>query len=162
MNVIIRPYENQDQNQVVSLILDIQQNEFGVSITIEDQPDLLNINAFYRKGNGNFWCALFEKSIVGTIGLIDIGNGYGTIRKMFVHKNYRGKDWNSAQLLFNMLQEWAQSHEIHSLYLGTIHHMIAAHKFYRRNGFQEILQKSLPLSFPVMTVDNVFFMKILS
>jgi hypothetical protein len=91
VNVIIRPYENQDQNQVVSLILDIQQNEFGVSITIEDQPDLLNINAFYRKGNGNFWCALFEKRIVGTLGLIDIGNGYGTIRKMFVHKNYRGK-----------------------------------------------------------------------
>lgn len=34
---------------VVSLILPIQRDEFGIAITLEDQPDLLDIRGFYLK-----------------------------------------------------------------------------------------------------------------
>ncbi len=34
--------------------LHIQQNEFKVPITINEQPDLMDIENFYQK-DGNFW-----------------------------------------------------------------------------------------------------------
>jgi len=43
------------------------------------------------------------------------------------------------------------------VYLGTIDTMLAAHKFYIRNGFVEIDKSQLPETFPVMKVDNKFF-----
>ena len=45
----VRSYQPKDVEQVVSLILPIQQEEFGVAITLEDQPDLQNIETFYQK-----------------------------------------------------------------------------------------------------------------
>ncbi|MEA5595149.1 hypothetical protein [Rivularia sp. UHCC 0363] len=78
-------YHPQYQNQVAELILKIQQQEFGVSITLEDQSDLLNIPDFYQQGNGNFWVALDEDNVVATIAAIDIDNKYLALRKMFVN-----------------------------------------------------------------------------
>ena len=157
--VFIRPWQEEDQEQVIAFILRIQQLEFAVPITIRDQPDLLNIDSFYRQGNGNFWCALSENKVVGTIALIDIGNQQGVIRKMFVDENFRGKEKKTAQLLLDELTRWAQSHRMDELFLGTIDKMIAARKFYLRNGFSEISKKLLPPAFPVMAVDNLFFRK---
>ena len=158
---VIRPYQSPDLDQLVFLILDIQQNEFHVPITIHDQPDLLNIESIYKRGKGNFWCAIEDDKVVGTIGMIDIGDHMGVIRKMFVHKNYRGKDKGAAQELLNNLFDWSSSNDIRELLLGTIDTMHAAHRFYIRNGFVEIKKESLPPSFPLMPVDNVFFKKML-
>ena len=44
----IQPYYLEYQEQVINLILDIQQHEFAVSITIDQQPDLLKISEFYQ------------------------------------------------------------------------------------------------------------------
>ena len=46
------------QSGAESVILPIQREEFGISITLEDQPDLRNIPAFYQTGAGNFWLAV--------------------------------------------------------------------------------------------------------
>ncbi len=54
MSIKISTYHPQYQAQVVDLILKIQQQEFGVSITLEEQPDLLKISDFYQQGN--FYC----------------------------------------------------------------------------------------------------------
>ena len=64
--VQIQPFENQDTDQIVELILTIQQKEFFVPITINEQQDLLNIPTFYQQGNGNFWVAKQDGNIVGT------------------------------------------------------------------------------------------------
>lgn len=157
--ITIRPFQETDHEQVIALILRIQQEEFSVPITVHDQPDLQNIDSFYRKGNGNFWCALSQDQVIGTIALIDIGNEQGVIRKMFVNENFRGNEKKTAQMLLNELIAWAQSHHLQELYLGTINKMIAAQKFYRRNGFREISKGLLPPAFPVMVVDNMFFTK---
>lgn len=155
----IRPFEERDLQQLTELILPIQQVEFGVPITINDQPDLLNIDTFYRNGNGNFWCALSGEKVIGSIALIDIGNHQGVIRKMFVHPDFRGKEKKTAQLLLDELTDWCLRHDFHALFLGTIDKMLAAQKFYGRNGFQEIEKSALPDSFPIMKVDNLFFKK---
>jgi hypothetical protein len=71
------------------VILPIQQEEFAISITAEDQPDLLAITDFYQTGTGGFWVAKAAGRVVGTIGLKDIGNREAALRTMFVATDCR-------------------------------------------------------------------------
>lgn len=150
-------FEDQYQQAVIDLILPIQQNEFNVPVTIHDQPDLQHIPSFYKKGNGNFWVALGEGKVVGTIGQIDFGNDQVALRKMFVHRDHRGKENGVAQLLLNELKNWCRGKKVECIFLGTINSMHAAHRFYQKNGFTEVLKSELPETFPLMRVDNKFF-----
>ena len=49
-NIIVRRAENEDSTAVGQLINGIQRKEFGIAITLQDQPDLADIDGFYRKG----------------------------------------------------------------------------------------------------------------
>jgi N-acetylglutamate synthase-like GNAT family acetyltransferase len=122
-----------------------------LSIASEDQPDLCNINKFYQNGKGNFWVALINKKVVGTISLLDIGYGQTALRKMFVEEEYRGKVYKIASTLLNELLNWAESKDVKEIYLGTTPKFLAAHRFY------EITKKFLPDAFPVMKVDTKFY-----
>jgi RimJ/RimL family protein N-acetyltransferase len=154
---IVKEYQHQYQQQVVELILQIQQREYQISISKEDQPDLFTIESFYQTGNGNFWIALYQNEVVGTISLLDIGNNEVALRKMFVHKEYRGKTYKTASLLLEKALRWAQEKSIKAIYLGTTPQFLAAHRFYEKNGFVEINQTDLPQSFPVLEVDKKFY-----
>lgn len=44
-------YEPRINSEIVSLIVGTQQNEFHLSITLEDQPDLLDTQNYYEA----FW-----------------------------------------------------------------------------------------------------------
>ena len=153
----IKIYSRAYEQQVIDLIVNIQQNEFGVPITIEDQPDLKDVKNFYCKGNGNFWIATVNEKLVGTVALIDTGNRQAALRKMFVHKDYRGKESGTGQLLLDYVINWCKQKGIDQIYLGTFDKLKAAQKFYSKNGFVEVEKNLLPASFPVMPVDNMFF-----
>ena len=56
-SVTVAPYVPDDRDAVVEFVLDIQQSEFFVPITLGDQPDLANIPAFYQRRRGGFWVA---------------------------------------------------------------------------------------------------------
>ena len=150
-------YKDEYRQQVSDLILDIQCNEFGVAITLDDQPDLKDIAGFYKKPNGNFWIAVNDHLVVGTIALLDIGNSKGALRKMFVHKAYRGKEYGVGQKLLNTLLAWAKHKGYTEIFLGTTEKFVAAQRFYEKNGFIEIDKGSLPGAFPVMAVDVKFY-----
>jgi N-acetylglutamate synthase-like GNAT family acetyltransferase len=153
----INVYSRSYQQPVIDLILNIQQNEFGVPVTIKDQPDLLAVENFYCKGLGNFWIATDNEKLIGTIALIDIGNRQSALRKMFVHKDYRGKDKGIGQQLLDQVTGWCREKGIDEIYLGTFDKLQAAQRFYVKNGFVEVEKQSLPDSFPLMQVDNMFF-----
>lgn len=155
MNII--EYKEEYSQEVIDLIVGIQHDELGVGITADDQPDLKSIRSFYQKGNGNFWMAKVGNEITGTIALIDIHNSEVALRKMFVHPDYRGKNKGIAQALINMVLEWCGKKRVKAIYLGTIDIMKAAHRFYEKNGFKRIVKQDLPVNFPVMKVDNVFY-----
>ncbi len=143
--------------QIVDLIIPIQQIEFGVPITLADQPDLLDIENNYHATGGNFWAALSGDKVVGTIALIAIGNGQGVIRKMFVNKDFRGKEHGIAQKLLDTLVSYCREEGITDLYLGTVDILKAAIRFYERNHFEPIEKQNLPQAFPIMSADNVFY-----
>src|SRR4051812_12944432 len=124
-NPIVKQYSNEYLDQVVDLILHIQQQEYNIPITKNDQPDLFTIEDFYQKGNGNFWVAVYDNKIVGTISLLDIGNNQVALRKMFVNKEYRGSKFKTASLLFNNAIKWAKECSIKTVYLGTTPQFLA-------------------------------------
>jgi len=155
--VLIQLLYNEDSARIVDLILPIQQMEFNVPITLEQQPDLLDIEGFYIRPGGGFWGAFSEEKLVGTIALIATGHRAGAIRKMFVRKEFRGKQLGIAQRLVEELTAYCRSHQIDDLYLGTVDVMKAAHRFYERNGFVRMEKDKLPGYFPLMPADNVFY-----
>ena len=154
---IIRPYAPQDRDGIPALILPIQQVEFGIAITLDDQPDLMMIDHHYQTGAGGFWVAERDGEIVGTIGLKDIANRNGALRKMFVAAHARGRDHRVAVGLLETLMQHARHAGMQHVYLGTAREFRAAHRFYRKNGFREISRMALPLNFPLMAVDRKFF-----
>lgn len=81
-------YNESYKDQVIKLILSIQQNEYAIPITLDDQPDLTTIPTSYQTRNDNFWLAIEDDKVVGTIALIDLGRQITTLRKMFVAKNF--------------------------------------------------------------------------
>lgn len=153
----IRPFRPDDTPSVAELILAIQQQEFGVPITLADQPDLQAIQAFYQQGAGQFWVALWEGQLVGTVALLDIGQRQGALRKMFVAASHRGGAFGVAPQLLATLVGWARQHQLRELFLGTTDRFHAAHRFYEKHGFQEVPAHQLPAHFPVMKVDSKFY-----
>ncbi len=150
-------YSFEYKNEVIALILEIQRCEFGLDINIEDQPDLDDIGAYYQKSSGNFWVALIDGKVVGTISLLYLGNGQAALRKMFVHKSFRGARYGVASRLLSALLSWAREQNLQELYLGTTNKFTAAQRFYVKNNFEEIVKNMLPSSFPVMKVDSKFY-----
>jgi N-acetylglutamate synthase-like GNAT family acetyltransferase len=153
----IQPYAPSHAAGVVAVILPIQQAEFGLPITLEAQPDLMDIEAFYRAGCGNFWVALDDQRVVGTIGLLDIGNHQAALRKMFVADSHRGPAHGVARRLLDTLLAWASDRGLAEVFLGTTDKFLAAHRFYEKNGFMAVARADLPQAFPVMEVDSRFY-----
>ena len=153
----ITPYTQPYQQQVASLIVGIQNKEFGVDITADDQPDLKNIEQYYQNNKGNFWIALQDEQVLGTIALVDIDNQQLALRKMFVKNGYRGQPLNIGQSLLNTAINWAKQRLITEIYLGTVPHYYAAHRFYEKNDFYRVSKSKLPANFNIMEVDKYFY-----
>jgi GNAT superfamily N-acetyltransferase len=157
----IVPFTPQHAESVAALIVGIQRDEFGFSITLEDQPDLQDIPAFYQQGTGNFWIAVSQDQVVGTVALLDIGHNQAALRKMFVHAAYRGPGHGVSGRLLETLIDWSRARRVNEIYLGTTEKFLAAHRFYERNSFQQIAAHELPPTFPKMAVDTRFYRRVL-
>ncbi|MFI5135684.1 MAG: GNAT family N-acetyltransferase [Chitinophagales bacterium] len=155
--ISIEEFSPEYLQQVIDLILPIQQIEFEVPITLEDQQDLLMIPSFYQNGKGNFWIAVDNEKVIGTIALKNFNEHQAALRKMFVEKNFRGKIFGTAQRLLDTLLGWSKQKALEEIYLGTLSQMLAAHAFYRRNRFIEIRKEELPPDFPLVHFDSLFF-----
>lgn len=157
----IATYEPRHRDGVIDVILPIQQREFSIPVTLDQQPDLLDVPGFYRRDSGNFWVALHHDVVVGTIALLDIGNRQGALRKMFVRREYRGAELSIASRLLTELSNWCETQGVRDVFLGTTAQFVAAHRFYEKHGFTPIAKQQLPSSFPIMAVDTKFYLRAL-
>lgn len=157
MKLQIQSLDNSYSAQAIDLILTIQQKEFNIPITIEDQPDLMQIESFYHEAGGNFWGAFIDGELVGSIALVKFDERAGAIRKMFVKKEFRGKELNIAQILLEILISFCREKGIDDLYLGTITVLKAAQRFYERNNFVKTEKEKIPVRFPLMSADDIFY-----
>ncbi|MFN1219068.1 GNAT family N-acetyltransferase [Chryseobacterium kwangjuense] len=162
MKIDIQPLDNSYSDQLIDMILNIQQKEFNVPITIEDQPDLKQIESFYTEAGGNFWGAFIDGQLVGSIALVKFDERAGAVRKMFVKKEFRGKELNIAQELLEVLILFCRENGIDAIYLGTVNILKAAIRFYERNHFVQVEKENLSVRFPLMNADNVFYSLIIN
>ena len=86
---------------------------------------------------------------------MDLGNDQAALRKMFVHKSVRSN--GTAKRLLDTLFQWAKDKNLQEIYLGTTDRFLAAHRFYEKNGFEEISPAELPDTFLYMPVDTKFY-----
>lgn len=145
------------RKQIISLIKDIQKNEFSLPITDEINTCILKAEAeFYYNNSYNFWYAINSAGkIIGCIGLKKMDDDNAEIKKFFVHKQFRGK--GVAKKLMHTLIKSALKHHFKNLFLGTVETLLAAQKFYKKYGFSQIKEHCLPREFSKCPIDTVFF-----
>lgn len=155
MEVKIISYEEAYKDQVIELIFNILENEFGHHGK-SGRPDVKNISEHYQKDPlSNFWVAIGENNeVIGTIALSDVGEGMGYLQRLMVKKEFR-RDGVGRKLLEHLLN-FAKSTDYKEIYLSTSEDMIDANRFYLKNGFIRI--DSLPEeSGNRSSWDNVFY-----
>lgn len=91
--------------------------------------DLNNIEVYYK---GNFWIAIDNKKIIGSIGLLIKGT-IGEIKRVYVSSDYRRK--GIGTLLYNELEKIAKNMKIQELQLSAGINLENAHHFYKKMGY---------------------------
>ena len=155
---LIREFQKADNEDVVALVLGIQNDEFHLNLSICDQKDLTDIDAYYRARGGAFLVAEnVGGTIIGTIGLMRLREDLGVMKKFFVAADHRGKDRGVASALYNRFIESAKSKGITQIVLDTPSSAIRSHAFYRATGFKQIERSELPMSYDFPERDTLFF-----
>jgi N-acetylglutamate synthase-like GNAT family acetyltransferase len=142
MKIEINFFNKRYQDELAEFVLQIQNNEFNLGFTRNEQPDLINTEEFYK--NGGFWIARIEGGIIGSIGLEKIDSENGIVRKLFVKKEFRGDGSLIAQKLYNLLISRAKEIGFNKILLDTPSVAKASHRFYEKNGFIKLNQNEIP------------------
>lgn len=157
----VKDYNKRYKNQVISLILFIQNCESKVDISLEEQPDINNVESEYIQKGGGFWVAVNENdNVIGTLGLIKKGE-YGILKKFFILKECRGKTFGVSEILYEKLYEFAKNKGLRAIILDTPAVCKRAHGFYKKKGFKIISKEELPLEYNFPDRNSVLFIKYL-
>lgn len=145
------------RKQIIRMIENIQKIEYSLPVGDEINNCILKAEQeFYFNHSCNFWYAADDAGeIIGSIGLKKIGSNKSEIKKFFVHEKYRGK--GISQKLLITLVKASIKHQIKYLYLGTVDTLHAAHRFYEKNGFEQISVDELPKQFEKCPIDKIFY-----
>lgn len=154
VNYQIKHYEGGRDADVANMVLQIQNGEQGLGLTIEDQPDLNDIASAYR--DGGFWIAETGGEVVGTIGLLRYGPRQAALKKFFIPAEHRGPT-GPARALFDQLMAFARKEGIEELFLDTPAAATRSHAFYRKAGFVEVGREALPADYIFPDRGSVIF-----
>lgn len=154
--MIILPYNDHYRDAVIALILHIQNDEAGVSLTLDDQPDLLHITDSYTAAGGGFWLATEDDVPVGTIGIMNAGNGNAVLKKFFVRADQRRQGVGPA--LYETAMSFVQSRHFRRVLLDTPSVAKASHRFYERAGFVRIAKDALPFAYTYPDRDSLLYL----
>jgi len=146
-------YTDKYKEQTIELIFDILENEFSRH-SKSGRPDLYNISEEYQKNNGNFWIAIDNENVVGTIALRDCGNDVGFLERMYVKRELRRTGLGSK--LSSGLINFAKNKSYKEIFLSTWEETVSANNFYIKNGFGRI--ESLPANIKNRSsCDKIFY-----
>jgi N-acetylglutamate synthase-like GNAT family acetyltransferase len=157
MSFRIQSFEPKYLNEVTDLIERIQVGEFSIPIVEGQRKELQSISTSFQKYQGNYWVALFNEKVIGTIAVIDIGHKAFELRDVFLDKDYRGPRYDFAIKLLQTVLEWSKEHDVETIYLGTTLAFKAAHRFYEKYGFNEIKREEMPPYCQPMDCDEKFY-----
>lgn len=149
-------YSENYKDEIISLILGIQNDEAGINLSLQEQPDLLDISQSYQRNGGEFWIALNDGKVIGTIGLMKKEQRCAILKKFFVKKEFRSQKVGLA--LYNELLTFAKSLDIQHIILDTPSVALASHKFYQKAGFHRISIEELPVPYSYPDRNSIIYM----
>lgn len=155
---MIREYADDFRDEIVQVILNVQNVEYGVGIALEEQPDILDIKRNYIDSGGGFWVALNDKGhVVGTIGLQGKTETIGILKKFFVNAAFRGKEFGYGTSLYDTLLEFASNRGFEIILLDTPSAATRSHSFYKKMGFKQISKQDLPVTYEYPDRNSLLF-----
>lgn len=146
-------YDGRRDAEVAALILAIQRVDVGLDVSIEEQPELLDLAGAYR--GGGFWVAVAGGEIVGTIGMMRYGAS-GVLKKLFVRHDYRGPG-GASHGLYDKAMDWAVARGLTAIFLDTPSVATRSHAFYQRRGFRVVSRTELPKGYDFPDRDSLIF-----
>lgn len=147
MKYIIREIELKDNKKIEKIIRDCLI-EFGANHagTAWTDPNLGNFSNIYNDEKNKYWIAeeidddgnMTGKLLGGVgVGILQTGLDVCELQKMYCIKEARGK--KVAQDLIDIALSYAKNY-YKKCYLETLDNMIAAQKFYEKNGFERTFE----------------------
>ncbi len=157
MNII--EYDDKYKNEIIDLILMIQNKEAKIGLSVEEQPDLLDIHYAYEQNGGKFWIAIENEQVIGTIALMKSKNNCGILKKFFVKAEYRSQ--KVGLTLYQALLKYAKSQDLKYIILDTPSVAEASHRFYEKAGFKRIGHDELPVFYEYPDRDSYLYLLML-
>lgn len=146
-NINIIPFDSLHK-QAIDQLMESIQVEFS-------EPISSNGNAKNILPPDLYLVALVGNKFAGTISITKLENNNAVLRKMFMHKEYRGH--GIAAMLLQKIVNWSLENHVQTIYLGTMIQFLAAQKFYEKQHFVKITVEQLPPDFPINPIDSVFY-----
>lgn len=152
----IETYSGKYDDEIITLILSIQNEEAKIGLSLQEQPDLLDIHRSYQQPGGEFWVALSDGRVIGTIGLMLKENHCAVMKKFFVEKAFRSQKVGLS--LYNELLKFAVRKDVHHILLDTPSVAHASHRFYEKAGFRKISTEELPVPYSYPDRDSILYL----
>ncbi len=138
-------YQEKYKQQIIDLILHIQNEEAKINLSLEEQPDLLDIPNYYEKDGGEFWLAVEDNTVIGTLALMNKGNSNGILKKGFVNKEHRKRGILTE--LYRTLLDYAIKNNIKQLMFDTPSVAADCHRFFEKEGYVRISKSEQPFEY---------------
>ena len=148
-------YQDIYKQQVIDLILHIQNSEAKINLTIEEQPDLLEVPLYYEKNGGAFWIAVEKEKVIGTIAFMNYGSGNAVLKKFFVRSDWRNQKIGYA--LYEKLITFLKDEKYKRVLLDTPSVATTSHRFYEKAGFRKITKENLPFRYEYPDRDSYLY-----
>lgn len=145
--ITISQFKNEFTKDVIDIVLHFQNDGTRPIVSVDDQPDLLNIVGEYIDKGGNFWIAEDDNKLIGTIGIMPYSTDIAILKKFFVYEQWQGEPYHIGRRLYAELLDFAKEKGYKTLLLDTPFNTERAHKFYEKAGFQKISEEDLPIKF---------------
>lgn len=155
--ITISQFKNEFTKDVIDIVLHFQNDGTRPIVSVDDQPDLLNIVGEYIDKGGNFWIAEDDNKLIGTIGIMPYSTDIAILKKFFVYEQWQGEPYHIGKRLYAELLDFAKEKGYKTLLLDTPYNTERAHKFYEKAGFQKISEEDLPIKFSHPYKDCDFF-----
>lgn len=152
----IIPYQEKYKEQIIDLILHIQNEEAKINLSLEEQPDLLDIPSYYQNNGGEFWIAVDGDTVIGTLALMNKGNGNAVLKKGFVRADRR-KHGILTQL-YDVLMDFSRAKGFTTFVFDTPSVATDCHRFFEKRGFKRISKQDLPFNYTYPDRNSYLYM----
>lgn len=146
----ITTYQNNPHHlaQLVDLINYCQNIEAKLNIKMAEQDDIFQIDDYYQEKGGNFWIALENNQVVGSIALLPLDNQTAVLKKFFTYPQFRGQPNRLGARLYQQLLSFAKDHNFQRLVLDTPEGETRSHYFYEKQGFKQVEPQNFNAIYP--------------